>query len=79
MGQIICRRSATILKLAKEAQAEQRVLWTAYEQQAHEKMKAGGVQYHEIDRDYYYKATQPVRDEFGKGHEDLIKQIGDVQ
>ncbi len=42
-------------------------------------MKAGGVQYHEIDRDYYYKATQPVRDEFGKGHEDLIKQIGDVQ
>ncbi|CNC13249.1 TRAP transporter substrate-binding protein [Yersinia pseudotuberculosis] len=69
----------TILTLAKEAQTEQRVLWTAYEQQAHEKMKAGGVQYHEIDRDYYYKATQPVRDEFGKGHEDLIKQIGDVQ
>ncbi|AHM73331.1 TRAP transporter substrate-binding protein [Yersinia hibernica] len=68
-----------ILKLAKEAQAEQRVLWQAYVQQSHDKMKAGGVQYHEIDHDHYYKATQSVRDEFGKDYQDLIQQISTVQ
>ncbi|MDA5545988.1 TRAP transporter substrate-binding protein [Yersinia rochesterensis] len=69
----------TILKLAKEAQVEQRVLWQAYVQQSHDKMKAGGVKYHEIDHDYYYQATQPVRDEFGKDYQDLIQQISAVQ
>jgi hypothetical protein len=42
-------------------------------------MKAGGVQFHDIDTDYYYKATQSVRDEFGKGHEELLQRIADVQ
>ncbi|HEJ9096147.1 TRAP transporter substrate-binding protein [Serratia odorifera] len=68
-----------ILKLAKEAQDEQRTLWAAYNQQALEKMKAGGVQFHDIDRDYYYKATQPVRDQYGKSHQDLIDRINAVQ
>lgn len=68
-----------ILKLAKEAQDEQRTLWAAYNQQALEKMKAGGVQFHDIDRDYYYKATQSVRDQYGKAHQDLIDRINAVQ
>ncbi|MBA0168605.1 MULTISPECIES: TRAP transporter substrate-binding protein [Pectobacterium] len=68
-----------ILKLAKEAQQEQRVLWSAYNQQSLDKMKAGGVQFHEIDPDYYFKATQPVRDEFGAKYQDLIKAVADVK
>ncbi|MDC6117377.1 TRAP transporter substrate-binding protein [Serratia rubidaea] len=68
-----------ILKLAKEAQAEQRTLWAAYNQQALEKMKAGGVQFHDIDREAFYKMTQPVRDQYGKAHQDLIARINAVQ
>ncbi|QHQ20406.1 DctP family TRAP transporter solute-binding subunit [Pectobacterium brasiliense] len=68
-----------ILKLAKEAQQEQRVLWKEYTQQSLDKMKAGGVQFHEIDTEYYFKATQPVRDQFGAKYQDLIKAVADVQ
>ncbi|TCV98890.1 TRAP transporter substrate-binding protein [Biostraticola tofi] len=68
-----------LLKLAKEAQTEQRQLWQTYNQQSLDKMKAGGVQFHEIDTDYYYKATQPVRDQFGANHKELISQIEAVQ
>ncbi len=68
-----------ILKLAKEAQQEQRVLWKEYTQQSLDKMKAGGVQFHDIDTEYYFKATQPVRDQFGAKYQDLIKAVADVQ
>ncbi|POE02467.1 C4-dicarboxylate ABC transporter [Pectobacterium odoriferum] len=68
-----------ILKLAKEAQQEQRVLWNEYTQQSLDKMKAGGVQFHDIDTEYYFKATQPVRDQFGAKYQDLIKAVADVQ
>ncbi|MFJ5430635.1 TRAP transporter substrate-binding protein [Pectobacterium actinidiae] len=68
-----------ILKLAKEAQQEQRVLWNEYTQQSLDKMKAGGVQFHDIDTEYYFKATQPVRDQFGAKYQELIKAVADVQ
>ncbi|CNI16533.1 putative C4-dicarboxylate transporter%2C periplasmic protein [Yersinia massiliensis] len=68
-----------ILKLAKEAQTEQRQLWAAYNQESLDKMKAGNVNIQDIDRDYFYKATQPVRDEFGKNYQDLIQRIEAVQ
>ncbi|GKW25565.1 TRAP transporter substrate-binding protein [Pectobacterium polonicum] len=68
-----------ILKLAKEAQQEQRVLWNEYTQQSLDKMKAGGVQFHDIDTEYYFKATQPVRDQFGAKYQDLIKAVADTQ
>lgn len=68
-----------ILKLAREAQMEQRELWNAYNQQALEKMKAGGVQFHEIDRAWFVKATEPVRKEYGEKYQDLMKAIADVQ
>ncbi|MFV8983637.1 TRAP transporter substrate-binding protein [Serratia fonticola] len=68
-----------LIQLAKEAQVEQREMWKEYNQKSLEVMKAGGVQFHDIDTDYYYKATQSVRDEFGKGHEELLKRIADVQ
>ncbi|MDU6925743.1 TRAP transporter substrate-binding protein [Franconibacter helveticus 513] len=69
----------TILKLAREAQMEQRELWNAYNKQALDKMKAGGVQFHDIDKDYFVKATEPVRKQYGEKHQDLMKAIADVQ
>ncbi|HAU4366691.1 TPA: TRAP transporter substrate-binding protein [Citrobacter amalonaticus] len=68
-----------IIKLAKEAQIEQRQLWEAYNAKSLETMKANGVNFHDIDTDYFYKATQPVRDQYGKDHQDLIKRIQDVK
>ncbi|ATA25556.1 C4-dicarboxylate ABC transporter [Brenneria goodwinii] len=68
-----------ILTLAKEAQREQRILWQEYTQQSLDKMKAGGVQFHEIDNDYYFKATQSVRNQFGAKYQDLIQSIADVK
>ncbi|MGE9627288.1 TRAP transporter substrate-binding protein, partial [Escherichia coli] len=50
-----------IIKLAKEAQVEQRKLWQEYNAKSLETMKANGVQFHDIDTDYFYKATQSVR------------------
>ena len=68
-----------ILRLAKEAQAEQRTLWEAYNEKSLETMKANGVQFHNIDTEYFYNATQPVRDKYGKDHQDLIKKIQDLK
>jgi tripartite ATP-independent transporter DctP family solute receptor len=68
-----------ILTLAREAQMEQRQLWNAYNQQALEKMKAGGVQFHDIDKTYFVQATEPVRKAYGEKHQDLMKAIADVQ
>ena len=68
-----------ILKLAKEAQVEQRELWQAYNEKSLETMKANGVQFHNIDTEYFYNATQSVRDKYGKDHQDLIKKIQDVK
>ncbi|MCW2481110.1 TRAP transporter substrate-binding protein [Candidatus Symbiopectobacterium sp. NZEC135] len=70
---------ALLLKLAKEAQNEQRELWKAYNQQSLDKMKAGGVNFQETDTDYFYKATQSVRDQFGAKYQDLIKEVADVK
>ncbi|WP_105623160.1 TRAP transporter substrate-binding protein [Cronobacter malonaticus] len=68
-----------ILTLAREAQMEQRELWNAYNKQALDKMKAGGVQFHEIDKAYFVNATAPVRDQYGAKHQDLMKAIADVK
>lgn len=68
-----------LIQLAKEAQVEQRELWKEYNQKSLDAMKTGGVQFHDINTDYYFKATQSVRDEFGKGHEELLQRIADVQ
>ncbi|AVE72550.1 TRAP transporter substrate-binding protein DctP [Enterobacter hormaechei] len=68
-----------ILVLAREAQFEQRKLWNAYNDQALAKMKAGGVQFHDIDKTVFIKATEPVRAQYGDKHQDLMKAIADVQ
>lgn len=68
-----------ILKLAKEAQAEQRELWKTYNEKSLEAMKAGGVQFHEMDTAPFYQATQSVRDKYGKDHQELINRIQEVK
>ena len=68
-----------ILTLAREAQFEQRKLWDAYNAQALEKMKAGGVKFQEIDKAYFVKATEPVRAQYGEKHQALMQAIADVK
>jgi len=68
-----------ILTLAREAQAEQRTLWQAYNADAVEKMKAGGVKFQEIDKAVFVKATEPVRAQYGDKHQYLMKAIADVK
>ncbi|YCH29998.1 TRAP transporter substrate-binding protein [Erwinia sp. D4-22] len=66
-------------KLGKEAQEDERKLWAAYNQQSLDKMKAGGITFQQIDRDVFMKATQPVRDQYGKDYQDLMQQIAAVK
>lgn len=63
-------------KLAREAQAEERVLWTKYEQQAMEKAKAAGCQIIEVsDKKAFQDAVKPVWDKYGPKYAELIKRI----
>ncbi|ARJ42425.1 C4-dicarboxylate ABC transporter [Pantoea alhagi] len=70
---------ALLRKLGKEAQEDERKLWAEYNQQSLDKMKAGGVTFQQIDRDVFVKATQPVRDQYGKEYQDLMQQIAAVK
>jgi tripartite ATP-independent transporter DctP family solute receptor len=63
-------------KVAREAQAEERKLWTAYENQAVEKAKAAGIQFIEVaDKKPFQDAVKPVWDKYGPRFADLIKRI----
>jgi tripartite ATP-independent transporter DctP family solute receptor len=70
---------ALLKKLGKEAQDEERQLWATYTDQSLAKMKAGGVTFQQTNRDYFVKATQPVRDQFGGKYQSLMTQIADVK
>ncbi|QKJ88690.1 TRAP transporter substrate-binding protein [Paramixta manurensis] len=70
---------ALMKKLGKEAQDEERVLWAKYNDESVAKMKAGGVTFQKVDRDYFVKATQSVRDQYGANYKDLMKKIADVK
>jgi tripartite ATP-independent transporter DctP family solute receptor len=65
-----------IKKFAREAQAEARVLWTKYEQQAMEKARAAGCQIVEIeDKKPFQDAVKPVWDKYGPKYAEMIKRI----
>jgi tripartite ATP-independent transporter DctP family solute receptor len=67
---------ALIMKLAREAQAEERVLWNKYEEDAMVKAKAAGVQVVEIaDKKPFQDAVKPVWDKYGPKYADMIKRI----
>jgi tripartite ATP-independent transporter DctP family solute receptor len=65
-----------IKKYAREAQAESRVLWEKYEQQAMDKAKAAGCEIVEIsDKKPFQDAVKPVWDKYGPKYAELIKRI----
>jgi tripartite ATP-independent transporter DctP family solute receptor len=65
-----------IKKFAREAQLEERELWSKYEQQAMEKAKAAGCDIVEIaDKAPFQAAVKPVWDKYGPKYQDMIKRI----
>ena len=71
---------ALLMKLGAEAQQEERVLWTKYEQEALDKAKAAGIQIIEVtDKKPFQDAVKPVWDKYGPKYAELIKRIQAVQ
>ena len=71
-----------LTKVAREAQAEERVLWAAYEKAAMEKAQAAGVQIVQVsdaDKKAFQDAVKPVWDKYGPKYADLVKRIQAVQ
>src|SRR5258708_16047770 len=67
---------ALVKKFAREAQLEERELWTKYEQQAMDKAKAAGCEIVEIaDKAPFQNAVKPVWDKYGPKYQDMIKRI----
>jgi tripartite ATP-independent transporter DctP family solute receptor len=65
-----------IRKFAREAQAEERALWTAYEKEAMDKARAGGVAVvAEIDKKPLQDAVKPVWDKYAPRFAEAIKRI----
>ncbi len=71
---------ALLVKLGREAQAEERVLWNQYEKTALDKMKAAGITVVTIaDKTPFQKAVKPVWNKYGPKYADMIKRIQAVQ
>jgi TRAP-type C4-dicarboxylate transport system substrate-binding protein len=68
-----------IATLSRDAQIEQRALWDAMVADSVAKLKAGGVQFVEVDKKVFYDATKPVREKYGSKHAALIKRIEDTK
>jgi TRAP-type C4-dicarboxylate transport system substrate-binding protein len=70
---------ALIKKLGREAQLEERDLWSKYEAAALEKAKAAGNEIIELaDKKPFQDAVKPVWDKYGPKYEAMIKRIQDV-
>jgi TRAP-type C4-dicarboxylate transport system substrate-binding protein len=64
------------VKLAREAQLEERTLWQAYENAAMDKAKAAGIEIIPVaDKAPFQAAVKPVWDKYGPRFADLIKRI----
>ena len=71
---------ALILKVAKEAQQEERKLWYDREKESLKKMVESGAVVNDIgDKKPFQTAVKPVWDKYGAQHADLIKRIQDVK
>jgi TRAP-type C4-dicarboxylate transport system substrate-binding protein len=69
-----------IMKLAKEAQQEERKLWYEREKESLKKIVEAGAQVNEVkDKAEFQAAVKPVWDKYGAQHADLIKRIQDVK
>jgi TRAP-type C4-dicarboxylate transport system substrate-binding protein len=68
------------MKVAKEAQQEERKLWYDREKDALKKMIEAGAQVNEVkDKAQFQAAVKPVWDKYGAQHAALIKRIQDVK
>ncbi len=71
---------ATIAKLAKDAQLEQRKLWKEMEAKSLKQIRDAGVEIIQItDKKPFQAAVKPVWDKYGAQHAALIKRIQDVK
>ena len=71
---------ALILKVAKEAQLEERKLWYDREKESLKKMVEAGAVVNDVgDKKPFQAAVKPVWDKYGAQHADLIKRIQDVK
>jgi|ERR1041384_814254 tripartite ATP-independent transporter DctP family solute receptor len=73
---------AMLMKVAREAQLEERKLWEEYEAKAMEKAKAAGIQIISVSTDEKAKfqaAVKPVWDKYGPKYADLVKRIQDTK
>lgn len=70
---------ALIMKLAKEAQAEERVLWAQYVDKSKAKLEAQGVKFIAVDKKPFVDATAPVREKYGKQFGSLMQDIENTQ
>jgi len=71
---------ALLIKFGREAQAEERVLWAAYEKEAMDKARAAGITITEIaDKKPFQDAVKPVWDKYGPKYADMIKRVQAVQ
>jgi tripartite ATP-independent transporter DctP family solute receptor len=68
-----------IKKLSREAQLEQRALWDKMVADSIQKLKAGGVEFIEVDKKPFYEATKPVREKYGAKHAALIKRMEETR
>jgi tripartite ATP-independent transporter DctP family solute receptor len=69
-----------IMKVAKEAQKEQRTLWYEMENKSIKDIQAAGIEIIKIaDKKPFQDAVKPVWEKYGKQHEGLIKRIQDVK
>ena len=67
---------ALMMKVAGEAQQEERVLWEKYEKQAMDKAIAAGVEIVQIaDKKAFQDAVKPVWDKYGPKYAEMVKRI----
>src|SRR5215471_3116720 len=65
-----------IRKFSREAQSEERILWSAYEKEAMGKATAAGIQVFDVaDKKPFQDAVKPVWDKYGPRFADIIKRI----
>ena len=71
---------ALVLKLGRQAQISERVLWNEYEAKALAKMREAGIQVVTIaDKAPFQAAVKPVWDKYAPQFADVIKRIQAVQ
>jgi tripartite ATP-independent transporter DctP family solute receptor len=79
-GTLSAEDQSLILKVAKEAQLEERKLWYDREKESLKKMIEAGAVVNEVaDKAPFQAAVKPVWDKYGAQHAALIKRIQDVK